>query len=238
MSYIKIFNSFYYYTDRLSIWLSVDPQADKYPHLTPYHYCSNNPIMRVDPDGREDKLVIVGRQAKRALDQMRKGTTMKLDYNERTGEVTTKSLPRTETDRKLYNVINSNVVSVEIEAENAIEKPLDNGRKINAYKIDGKFFETTGGIFGGNYIYTDSEGNKKVQACQYVCPSLLEEFDNCEGTAGQAIIHEATEAYTGALISIEKDTPAGVAFLGSQTFWIYDKAHNDRKHTVKQPCED
>ena len=227
-----------YYTDRLSIWLSVDPLADKYPHLSPYAYCSDNPIMRIDPDGMEDKLVIVGRQSEMALNQMRKGTTMTLDYNERTGEVTTKSLPRTEIDKKLYDVINSDVVSVEIEAENAIEKTLDSGRKINAYKIDGRFVETSGGIFGGNDIYTDSEGNKKVRACQYVCPSLLEEFDNCAGTAGQAILHEAKEAYTGALISIENDTPAGVAFQGSQTFWIYNKAHENREHTVKQPCED
>ncbi len=42
-----------YYTDRLSIWLSVDPLADKYPHLSPYAYCSNNPILYVDPDGKE-----------------------------------------------------------------------------------------------------------------------------------------------------------------------------------------
>ena len=43
-----------YYTDRLSIWLSVDPLADKYPHLSPYAYCSDNPIMRIDPDGMAD----------------------------------------------------------------------------------------------------------------------------------------------------------------------------------------
>ena len=41
-----------YYTDRLSIWLSVDPLADKYPHLSPYAYCANNPVMLVDPDGK------------------------------------------------------------------------------------------------------------------------------------------------------------------------------------------
>ena len=41
-----------YYTDRLSIWLSVDPLADKYPHLSPYAYCADNPVMLVDPDGR------------------------------------------------------------------------------------------------------------------------------------------------------------------------------------------
>lgn len=43
-----------YYTDRLSIWLSVDPLADKYPHLSPYAYCADNPIMRIDPDGMAD----------------------------------------------------------------------------------------------------------------------------------------------------------------------------------------
>ncbi len=42
-----------YYTDWASIWLSVDPLSDKYPHLTSYNYCANNPIMLVDPDGRE-----------------------------------------------------------------------------------------------------------------------------------------------------------------------------------------
>ena len=42
-----------YYTDRLSIWLSVDPLADKYPHLSPYAYCADNPVMFVDPDGKK-----------------------------------------------------------------------------------------------------------------------------------------------------------------------------------------
>ena len=43
-----------YYYDELSIWLSVDPLASKYPHQTNYVYCSNNPIMKIDPDGRDE----------------------------------------------------------------------------------------------------------------------------------------------------------------------------------------
>ena len=35
------------------MWMSVDPLADKYPGNTPYSYCNGNPIMLVDPDGRE-----------------------------------------------------------------------------------------------------------------------------------------------------------------------------------------
>lgn len=43
-----------YYNDKLSIWLSVDPMSDKYPHQTNYIYCSNNPVMVIDPDGRDE----------------------------------------------------------------------------------------------------------------------------------------------------------------------------------------
>ena len=42
-----------YYTSDLSIWLSVDPMSDKYPSLSPYVYCANNPIKLVDPNGED-----------------------------------------------------------------------------------------------------------------------------------------------------------------------------------------
>ncbi|CAM4038461.1 RHS repeat-associated core domain-containing protein [Flavobacterium branchiophilum] len=40
-----------YYDPRISIWASVDPLAEVSPHESPYVYCSNNPIMFVDPTG-------------------------------------------------------------------------------------------------------------------------------------------------------------------------------------------
>ncbi|MCR4812941.1 MAG: hypothetical protein K5867_10170 [Bacteroidales bacterium] len=40
-----------YYNSDLSLWLSVDPMADKYPSLSPYNYCAWNPMRLVDPDG-------------------------------------------------------------------------------------------------------------------------------------------------------------------------------------------
>ena len=42
-----------YYNSDLSIWLSVDPMASKYPSLSPYSYCANNPIKLVDPNGED-----------------------------------------------------------------------------------------------------------------------------------------------------------------------------------------
>ena len=47
-----------YYRSDLSIWLSVDPMSDKYPSLSPYVYCADNPVKLVDPNG-EDYVVVV-----------------------------------------------------------------------------------------------------------------------------------------------------------------------------------
>jgi len=41
-----------YYSSDLSVWLSVDPMASKYPSMSAYMYCAGNPVMLVDPDGR------------------------------------------------------------------------------------------------------------------------------------------------------------------------------------------
>jgi len=37
----------------MTMWLSVDPMADKYPNISPYAYCAWNPVRLVDPDGRD-----------------------------------------------------------------------------------------------------------------------------------------------------------------------------------------
>ena len=36
----------------LSVWLSVYPLSDKYPGVSPYAYCGNNPVEMKDPNGR------------------------------------------------------------------------------------------------------------------------------------------------------------------------------------------
>ena len=40
-----------YYSSSLGIWLSVDPMSDKYPSLSPYVYCADNPMRLVDLEG-------------------------------------------------------------------------------------------------------------------------------------------------------------------------------------------
>jgi|688.fasta_scaffold02656_6 RHS repeat-associated protein len=42
-----------YYDPKVSIWLSVDPLAEKYPNWNPYNYVMQNPINLIDPTGME-----------------------------------------------------------------------------------------------------------------------------------------------------------------------------------------
>ena len=48
----KDFETGYHYYGAIN-WLSVDPLSDKYPSMSPYAYCANNPVILVDPDGRD-----------------------------------------------------------------------------------------------------------------------------------------------------------------------------------------
>ncbi|ENA1752736.1 RHS repeat-associated core domain-containing protein [Flavobacterium psychrophilum] len=38
---------------KTSLWLNVDPLAEKYPSISPYVYVADNPMNAIDPDGRD-----------------------------------------------------------------------------------------------------------------------------------------------------------------------------------------
>ena len=49
----------------MTMWLSVDPLADKYPSISPYAYCVWNPVKLTDPDGMDTLNVTYNNTTKR-----------------------------------------------------------------------------------------------------------------------------------------------------------------------------
>lgn len=60
------------YDAALGKWMTTDPMAEKNYALTPYHYCGNNPIVQVDPDGMLDDWYASGSGALIWLDRQDK----------------------------------------------------------------------------------------------------------------------------------------------------------------------
>lgn len=70
-----------YLSSRLGIWLSIDPLADKYPEVSPYVYCGNNPLVCVDPDGNDTLNVVYNEKNKEwSLDYAAGGNNV-ISYN-------------------------------------------------------------------------------------------------------------------------------------------------------------
>jgi RHS repeat-associated protein len=49
-----------YYDGRVSLWISTDPMQEKYPGVSVYNFCMNNPLKYVDPEGMDWYLDVDG----------------------------------------------------------------------------------------------------------------------------------------------------------------------------------
>ena len=205
-----------YLSEHSSRWLSIDPLAEKYPQVSPYAYCVNNPIIFVDPDGRE--VYITGTLSNEALQQLqdRVGDKITLSLND-DGKVsytanTDKKLRGTA--KKMAGMVDDNSITVNLKTTDKNETSTGN--------------LMTGGAFMGNTVTTDADGNSKVVANQEVNPNVLGSADAHTNTPGKMIMHETTEAYAGAQISQKNGVGVGPATQAdaANPSSVYSKAHN------------
>lgn len=200
-----------YLNNDLSIWLSVDPMSDKYPHLTSYNYCANNPVMLIDPDGRD--IVVTGEASDKYVENLQ-SKNVTITRNSETGLLTHsyneganyENISKEE--RMLVDAITSPKVTTNIVAGISKDngKDPENGQSRGTFTWDdGKTYGTYGGSFMGTKIDKRDKNGKPihVQTYSYVDPAMLDKEGYNQGAP-----HEATEGYKVGLISLKRNKDA------------------------------
>jgi len=205
----------------LSIWLSVDPMSDKYPSLSPYVYCANNPVILVDPDGRD--LIIIGSKSDAASAQLQAKTEMTIS-KDKNGKITCSGEAKNDFDKNLIELTTKSEIDVVITAENTDR--VSSGENYN------------GGAFMGTTLKKDDNGNVIGAVTKMeINPFKLGVMDmvcNEGKITGNSIGHEISEAYMAAKYSFKNELIIGPAISGNFTYPLYEGFHYAAR--PKQPC--
>ena len=90
----------------MTMWLSVDPMADKYPGISPYAYCAWNPVKLVDLDGREMDVPPTKKKKYENANSNNRQKFSKISWGETSGIYPMKN-PNDPNNKKLcYNPVN------------------------------------------------------------------------------------------------------------------------------------
>ncbi|MCM1176912.1 MAG: RHS repeat-associated core domain-containing protein [Clostridium sp.] len=205
------------YDPSIARWNAPDPLAEKYYSVSPYAFCCGNPVNFVDPDG--EKVIISGELANSALSQLQakvgKRISLSIDSQGNLSYTNTRrSVPQR--SKKLTDIIDDNKVTVNLKTTSGMETST------------GKLM--VGGAFMGNTVLQDKDGTTSVVANQEINPVVLGTADNHTGTPGTLVMHELTEAYQGAIISMNTGVSSPDA---SQKGSVYQQAHDNA--TVQTP---
>ena len=102
-----------YHAPSTGRFMTIDPMAEKYPGISPYMYCAGNPIIFIDTDGRELKLVGTQEDINRTLFHYQTGLGSAYNIQisndgiiliNANSAVSSGAIPQT--NREYYNILN------------------------------------------------------------------------------------------------------------------------------------
>lgn len=157
-----------YQSEQSSRWLSIDPLAAKYPEVSPYVFCGNNPIKFVDLDGRdyglrfnqENKTVTISATYYALSSDVSSANQSAKTFNNMSGSY---SYSIGKGDAATSYTVNFDVKVVEVATDSKMGEMgslntalnSDNSGEGNVFKVvsDSKLGENTNGSTqGGNFI--------------------------------------------------------------------------------------
>lgn len=204
-----------YYDPRISIFVSVDPLAER--TMEPYLYAGNNPIRYVDPTGMsKDDVIIKGNMAQEAFASLQNSVSSELELKmNKRGKVTAKQIGNGQLSQGAADLLNATKdKSVTVNVNASDERKLKNG-----------FSFRTGNFMGATY---NEDGTATTK--QEINPEILKKLDAANNaTIGQSVLHEVTESYIAGKIVQERKHSVGFAIASDlrDPDSVYSRAHNE-----------
>ena len=163
-------------------------------------------IIAMDIDGK--KIVVKGSGSSSVVEQLQQSVgssiTLSLDEEGNVSYQANNNIRLSSNANRLAKIIDNSNIIVSV---NTVDQNITS----NGYHMDG-------GAFRGNTVI-----NNVAIAHQEVNAEFLRALDNARETPGQLMMHEVTEAYEGARISISKGKSSPQA---GQKGSVYNSAHN------------
>ena len=217
-----------YYSSDLSIWLAVDPMSDKYPSLSPYVYCADNPVRCVDPNGEE----VINGYAKELSDSQEIVTllTAKLNCLEKgtkqykqTKRWLSEELGKLNIIQRKYNIVEGAINDFKKHCPENFDK-LNNLSDDNGFDVDVvvslKYNLNNNLDKGQSDIRRESIFNPRTQKSMYFVPSAAQIYLNPNACLNQDDIGR-TLAHEGGHVFYEVSNTAEYAtwFINSQYYY-------------------
>ena len=183
-----------HYNSDLSIWLSVDPMSDKYPGVSPYAYCGNNPVVLKDPNGREVWILANDIETRiAAFKSLQNGTHLLLEMDDDGKISIVGEYIYNDNDKQLADAINSSSVRSNIDANPNFTYSL------------------------GHYMGTEYDPETKTAvSTNGIFLSGIQNYE-MKGAEGSGIMHEITEGFQMGLLAIKNETSIPAATFHYET---------------------
>ncbi len=204
------------YEGRLGKWFSVDPLEKKYPQLSPFSFCSNNPIFFIDPDGADVK------PSKAFLNTSFGKVFQDLRKNNAAFQKTIAKYENNKSFNLTLTVDNAKVTEINADNMAITESPIDKSNISKSADVASYWRSTT--TISSNTDYQLSKigvvtivGHEAIHQKIALTTKSVDKDHNTYNSERQSLVNILTEYNTDNNLGLSTESIVALSYSGQQT---------------------